>query len=64
VGEKTGRLDSTLLNIVNFYEKEVDRGLDNFMRFLEPALIIFFGIIVGGLMVAVITPLYDVISGY
>jgi len=64
VGEKTGRLDSALLNIVDFYKKEVDMGLDNFMRFLEPVLIIFFGIIVGGLMVAVITPLYQIISGY
>ena len=43
VGEKTGRLDSSLLNVVDFYQKEVDRSLENFMRLLEPILIIFFG---------------------
>ena len=64
VGEKTGRLDAALLNVVDFYQKEVDRSLDNFMRLLEPILIIFFGVAVGILMMAVITPLYQVISGY
>jgi type IV pilus assembly protein PilC len=64
VGEKTGRLDSALTNIVDFYQKEVERGLDNFMRLLEPILIIVFGLLVGGLMAAVILPLYQIISGF
>jgi type IV pilus assembly protein PilC len=64
VGEKTGRLDSSLLNIIDFYQKDIDRSLDNFMRLLEPILIIFFGIIVGGLMVAIIMPLYQTVSSY
>ena len=64
VGEKTGRLDSALLNIVDFYQKEVDRSLDNFMRLLEPILIILFGVAVGILMAAVMMPLYDIISSY
>lgn len=64
VGEKTGRMDLSLLNIVSFYEKDVDRSLDNFMQLLEPILIIFFGIIVIGLMIAVIVPLYQIVSGY
>lgn len=64
VGEKTGRLDSTLLNIFNFYQKEVDRSLDNFIRLLEPILILFFGIVVGSLMMAIIVPLYQAMSGF
>jgi type IV pilus assembly protein PilC len=64
VGEKTGRLDSSLLNVVDFYQKEVDRGLENFMRLLEPILIIIFGVIIALLMIAVITPLYQAISSY
>ena len=64
VGEKTGQLDSSLLNVVDFYQKDVDRSLENFMRLLEPILIIFFGIIVALLMVAIVTPLYQTISSY
>lgn len=64
VGEKTGRLDSALTNIVDFYQKEVERTLDNFMRLLEPILIIVFGLLVGGLMAAVIIPLYQMVAGF
>jgi len=59
VGEKTGTLDKTLLNIVSFYQKEVDGTVDNLLSILEPALIIFLGLIVGGLMASVLLPLYQ-----
>lgn len=62
VGEKTGTLDKTLLEIVSFYQKEVDRAIDNFLTILEPALIIFLGVVVGGLMAAVLIPLYRVVG--
>lgn len=64
VGEKTGRLESSLINVVDFYQKETDRSLENFMRLLEPILIIVFGLMVGGLMAAVIMPLYQIVSGF
>ncbi len=64
VGEKTGRLESSLVNVVDFYQKEVDRSLENFMRLLEPIMIIVFGLLVGGLMAAVIMPLYQIVSGF
>ncbi len=60
VGEKTGTLDKTLMNIVDFYRKEVDRSIDNLLSILEPALIIFLGLIVGGLMASILLPLYRV----
>ena len=60
VGEKTGTLDKTLLDIVSFYQKEVDRTIDNLLSILEPALIIFLGLVVGGLMASVLLPLYRV----
>jgi len=60
VGEKTGTLDKTLLNIVDFYQKEVDRTIDNLLSILEPVLIIFLGLIVAGLMVSVLLPLYKI----
>jgi type IV pilus assembly protein PilC len=63
VGERTGRLESALKNSVDFYQKEVDTGLDKFMRLLEPVLIVVFGILVGGLMAAVISPVYKIVGG-
>jgi len=60
VGEKTGTLEKTLLNIVYFYQKEVDRSIDNLLSILEPVLIIFLGVIVAGLMAAVLLPLYRI----
>ena len=59
VGEKTGTLDTTLMHIVDFYQKEVDRTIDNILAILEPALIIFLGFIVAGLMLSILMPLYQ-----
>lgn len=63
VGEKTGRLGFVLTNVVDFYQKEVERTLNSFVRFLEPLLILVFGLLVGGLMAAVIIPLYQMMGG-
>jgi len=59
VGEKTGSLDTSLMNVVEFYQKDVDRSLDNFVRLLEPVFIIILGGVVAGLMGAVLMPLYS-----
>jgi len=59
VGEKTGSLDTSLMNVVEFYQKDVDRSLDNFVRLLEPIFIIILGGVVAGLMGAVLLPLYS-----
>ena len=60
VGEKTGSLDSSLMNVVEFYQRDVDAGLDNFIRLLEPIFIIILGGVVAGLMGAVLMPLYSI----
>jgi len=60
VGEKTGSLDTSLMNVVDFYQKDVDRSLDNFVRLLEPIFIIILGGVVAGLMGAVLMPLYSI----
>jgi len=59
VGERTGTLDSTLMNIVNFYKKEIDRTIDNLLSLLEPLLIVILGVVVAGLMLAILLPLYQ-----
>jgi len=63
VGERTGTLDNTLMNIVDFYRKEIDRSIDSLLSILEPALIIFLGSIVGGVIFSILTPLYQTMGG-
>ena len=50
VGEKTGGLDRSLMNIALFYQKEVERGINNVLSVLEPGMILILGGVVGGLM--------------
>lgn len=59
VGERTGTLGESLTNVVDFYQKEIDRGIDNLLSILEPVLVIFLGGLVAGLMAAVLMPLYQ-----
>ena len=59
VGEKSGSLDKTLSNVVSFYQKEVERTVEAFLSIIEPALIVFLGLIVGGLLASVLLPLYQ-----
>lgn len=62
VGERTGTLDTSLMNMVNFYRKEIDRAINNILSILEPALIIFLGLVVAGIMLSILMPLYRMIS--
>jgi len=62
VGEKTGTLDTSLMNVVEFYRKEVDRSIDNLLSILEPVMVIFLGGIVAGLMGSILLPLYKMTS--
>ncbi|KPJ55205.1 hypothetical protein AMJ47_01705 [Parcubacteria bacterium DG_72] len=59
VGEKTGTLDSSLENVVTFYQRDVDRSLETFIRLLEPLFIVVLGGVVAGLMGAVLLPIYS-----
>jgi type II secretory pathway component PulF len=62
VGEETGTLDKNLMEIVNFYNKEVKRAVETFTALLEPVLIIFLGAAVAFLAVSVIEPLYGALG--
>jgi type IV pilus assembly protein PilC len=64
VGERTGSFGENLMTASNFLKGEVERRVENFARILEPVLIIFLGLLVGGLLVSVISPLYRIIGGY
>jgi len=58
VGEKTGKLEESLLYLADFYEKEVDAQIKNLSVILEPALLIFIGLVVAFIVLAIITPIY------
>ena len=60
VGERTGTLDTSLMNIVVFYHKEVDRAIDNLLGLLEPILIVFLGLLVALFAISIILPLYQI----
>jgi len=62
IGEKTGTLDTTLMSIASFYQREVERSIENLLSILEPALIIFLGAVVGGMMLSILMPLYSTVS--
>jgi len=62
VGEETGRMDKNLMQIVNFYQKEVSRSVATFTALLEPILIIFLGIIVALLAISILEPLYGALG--
>lgn len=62
VGEETGKLDKTLMEIVNFYQKEVKRAVDTFTAMLEPILIVFLGLVVALLAISVLSPLYGALG--
>ena len=62
VGEETGTLDKNLMEIVNFYNKDVRRAIETFTALLEPIIIIILGVGVAFLAVSVIQPLYGALG--
>lgn len=62
-GEKSGTLDTTLHDLGEFYEEEVENAVKKLTQLLEPVLMLLVGIGVGIMILAVITPIYSVVSG-
>jgi type IV pilus assembly protein PilC len=62
VGEQTGGLDEMLTKIADFYDDEVDQAVEALLSALEPIMIVFLGGIVGGMIVAMYLPIFDMIS--
>jgi type IV pilus assembly protein PilC len=58
VGETTGALDAMLGKIADFYDSEVDQTVANLMSLMEPAVILFLGVVIGGLVVAMYLPIF------
>jgi type IV pilus assembly protein PilC len=62
VGEATGALDAMLAKIADFYEEEVDTAVAGLLTLLEPIMIAFLGVVVGGIVIAMYMPIFDMIS--
>ena len=62
VGETTGALDAMLSKIADFYEEEVDTAVAGLLTLMEPVMIAFLGVIVGGIVIAMYLPMFDLIS--
>jgi type IV pilus assembly protein PilC len=62
VGEQTGNLDEMLSKIADFYDDEVDAAVKNLTSMIEPIIIVFMGVVIGGLLVAMYLPMFDIIG--
>ncbi|HZH90312.1 MAG TPA: type II secretion system F family protein [Pyrinomonadaceae bacterium] len=62
IGEQTGALDSMLGKIADFYEQEVDTAIANMLTLIEPAMIGFLGVTIGGIVIAMYMPLFTLVG--
>jgi len=62
VGEQTGALDAMLSKIADFYEEEVDAAVENMLTLLEPIMILFLGVVIGGIVISMYLPLFSLLS--
>ncbi len=62
VGEQTGALETMLSKIADFYEDEVDEATANLLALLEPIMICFLGVVIGGIVISMYLPMFDLIS--
>jgi len=63
IGENTGNLEENLAYLSSYYSEEVDNSLKDFVSILEPLILIFMGLMVGFVALAIITPIYSISSG-
>jgi type IV pilus assembly protein PilC len=62
VGEQTGGLDEMLSKIADFYDEEVDAAVSGLLALMEPVMIVFLGVVVGGMVIAMYLPIFDMVN--
>jgi type IV pilus assembly protein PilC len=62
VGEQTGGLDEMLTKIADFYDGEVETAVSGLLAMMEPMMIVFLGIVVGGMVIAMYLPIFDMVN--
>jgi len=58
IGESTGALDAMLEKIADFYDEEVDQAVENMTAMIEPFMLVFLGVVIGGLVIAMYLPIF------
>lgn len=64
IGEETGKLDEVLEKVASFYSREVENILGKLVTLLEPIILIFLGVVVGGMVASIILPMYKLASAF
>ncbi|MCD6532139.1 type II secretion system F family protein [bacterium] len=62
VGEKTGNMDEMLSRVADFYDEEVDAAVETMTALIEPLMTVVMGVVVGGLLIAMYLPMFDIIG--
>lgn len=62
VGEQTGALDTMLAKVADYYEDEVDVAVSGLTALLEPILIVFLGIVIGGIVISIYLPIFQIVT--
>jgi len=60
VGEQTGELDTMLSKVADYYEEEVDATVASMMTIMEPVLMVFLGVIIGGIVISMYLPIFHI----
>jgi type IV pilus assembly protein PilC len=62
IGESTGELDTMLVKVSDYYEEEVDTTMANLLTLMEPVMMVFLGVVVGGIVIAMYLPMFKLIQ--
>ena len=64
VGEETGKMNDVLLKLASYFESETEQAVKNMTAAFEPIIMVVLGVIVGGLLLAIILPIYSLSSSF
>jgi type IV pilus assembly protein PilC len=64
MGEESGELENMMANVAEYHEDEVDRAVDSQASLLEPIIIVIFGLMVGGLVVSMYLPIFQMAQNF
>jgi type IV pilus assembly protein PilC len=62
VGEETSELDTMLLKVADYYEKEIDGKMDALSSIIEPVIVVFLGLLVAGILISMYLPMFDLMN--
>jgi len=62
VGEKSGELEKMLIKIADFYDEQVDTAVEGLTSLIEPLVIAFLGIVIGGIVICMFLPIFKMSS--